>query len=106
LIDIFVHTSLRDGMPNAVLEAMACEKAVIATPVGGTKDILEDGKNGIVVNVNDANMLAEKIIELLDDREKRTSLGKNARELIASRFSPDRELRANLGVYRELGIQI
>jgi len=102
LIDVFVHPSLRDGMPNAVLEAMACEKAVIATPVGGTKDILEDGKNGVLVNVNDANMLAEKILELLEDSEKRSVLGKNARELIASRFTPEKELEANLEVYRTL----
>lgn len=54
-MDVFVHPSLRDGMPNAVLEAMACEKAVIATPVGGVVDVVEDGKkNGVLVNVNDA----------------------------------------------------
>ena len=104
LMDVFVHPSLRDGMPNAVLEAMACEKAVIATPVGGILDILEDGKNGVIVNVNDANMLAEKIVELLDNSEKRESLGKHARELIVSRFTPDKELQANLEVYRKFKI--
>jgi glycosyltransferase involved in cell wall biosynthesis len=106
LIDIFVHPSLRDGTPNAVLEAMACEKAVIATSVGGTKDILEDGKNGIIVNVNDAGMLAERILQLLDDYEKRKSLGKNARELIVNRFTPEKELEANLEVYRKLGLNM
>jgi glycosyltransferase involved in cell wall biosynthesis len=102
LIDIFVHPSLRDGMPNAVLEAMACEKAVIATAVGGIKDILEDGKNGVIVNVNDATMLAQKITELLDDPKKRESLGKNARELIVNKFTPENELEANLDVYRKI----
>ena len=102
LIDIFVHPSLRDGMPNAILEAMACEKAVIATAVGGTKDILEDGKNGAIVNVNDANMFAQKITDLLDDPKKRESLGKNARESIASKFTLEKELEANLYVYRTL----
>jgi len=104
LMDIFVHPSLRDGMPNAILEAMACVKSVIATAVGGTKDILEDGKNGVIVNVNDAGMLAEKILELLDDAEKRESLGKNARKLIVNRFTLEKELEANLEVYRKLGI--
>jgi glycosyltransferase involved in cell wall biosynthesis len=102
LMDVFVHPSLRDGMPNAVLEAMACEKAVIATAVGGIKDILEDGKTGVVVNVNDVNMLAQKITELLDHPEKRALLGKNARELIADRYTSDKELKANLDVYRKL----
>ncbi|HAV77841.1 MAG TPA: hypothetical protein DCX53_10880, partial [Anaerolineae bacterium] len=106
LIDIFVHPSLRDGMPNAVLEAMACEKAVIATPVGGIKDILQDGKNGIIVNVNDSAMLAEKIIELLDDPKKRETLGKNARELITGKFTPEKELEENLVVYKKLGLNI
>ena len=104
LIDVFVHPSLRDGMPNAVLEAMACEKAVIATAVGGTIDILEDGKNGVVVNVNDPDMLAQKITELLDGPKKRASLGKNARELIVSKFAIEKELEANLDVYRKLGL--
>lgn len=102
LIDVFVHPSLRDGMPNAVLEAMACGKPVIATPVGGIMDVLEDGKNGVIVNVNDATVLAEKILELLEDSERRSVLGKNARELIASKFTPEKELEANLEVYRKL----
>jgi len=106
LIDIFVHPSLRDGMPNAVLEAMACEKAVVATPVGGVLDILEDGKNGVIVKANDATMLAEKILELLDNPEKQTLLGKNARELIVNRFTPEKELEANLDVYQGLGIHL
>ena len=104
LIDVFVHPSLHDGMPNAILEAMACERAVIATPVGGTKDIVEDGKNGMLVNVNDADMLAERILALLDNREKRESLGKNAREFVVSKFKPEQELKANLEVYRKLGL--
>jgi glycosyltransferase involved in cell wall biosynthesis len=106
LMDVFVHPSLRDGMPNAVLEAMACEKAVIATPVGGVKDILEDGKNGVIVNVNDASMLAQEITDLLDDPKKRGLLGKNARELIAAKFTPKQELEANLDVYRKLGLKL
>lgn len=104
LIDIFVHPSLHDGMPNAILEAMACEKCVIATPVGGTKELIENGKNGMLVNVNDANALAEKILELLDDREKRESLGKNAREFVISEFKPEKELKANLEIYRKFGL--
>ena len=106
LIDVFVHPSLHDGMPNAILEAMACERAVIATPVGGTKDIVEDGKNGMLVNVNDADALAEKILALLDDDEKRVSLGKHAREFVMSEFKPEKELTANLEVYRRLGLRV
>ena len=93
-------------MPNAILEGMACERAVIATPAGGTKDIVEDGKNGMLVNVNDADALAEKILALLDDREKRESLGKSAREFVMNNFKPEKELKANLEVYRKLGLKV
>jgi glycosyltransferase involved in cell wall biosynthesis len=103
LMDIFVHPSLRDGLPNALLEAMACEKAVIATPVGGTLDLLEDGKNGMFVNVNDASALAGTINDLLENSEKRRQLGKSAREAIVSKFTLEKELEANLAVYRKLG---
>jgi glycosyltransferase involved in cell wall biosynthesis len=104
LMDVFVHSSLRDGMPNAVLEAMACERAVIATPVGGVPDILEDGKNGILVPVNDPERLAEKILGLLADPSLRSRLGKNARETITEGFTPEMELAANLDVYRKIGL--
>ncbi len=106
LMDVFVHPSLRDGMPNALLEAMACEKAVVATPVGGITDVVEDGKNGLYVCVNDANMLSEKVLELLDDSKKRSNLGKTARESILNRFTLEKELEANLNVYRKLGLKV
>ncbi|GEM_PF-233486 len=105
LIDVFVHPSLRDGMPNALLEAMACERAIVATPVGGALDVLTDGKNGMLVHVNDADALAEKIMDLLEHPEKRKILGKNARESIVDRFTTEKELEANLSVYRKLGLQ-
>lgn len=105
LMDLFVHPSLRDGMPNALLEAMACGKAVVTTPVGGALDVIEDGKNGILVNVNDANDLAEKILATLENPEKQAALGIHARETATTRFALDRELQANLQVYRILGLK-
>ena len=106
LMDVFVHPSLRDGMPNALLEAMACEIPVIATPVGGVLDVLEDGKNGLLVNVKDENSLAERILGLLDNNEKRRALGKSARESILNRFTLQKELEANLNVYRTIGLKV
>ncbi|MBE0683839.1 MAG: glycosyltransferase family 4 protein [Anaerolineales bacterium] len=106
LMDVFVHPSLRDGMPNALLEAMACEIPVIVTPVGGVLDVLEDGKNGLLVNVKDENSLAEKILGLLDNNEKRRALGKSARESILNRFTLQKELEANLNVYRTIGLKV
>ena len=106
LMDIFVHPSLRDGMPNALLEAMACEQAVIATPVGGITDVIEDGKNGILVPVDDPDRLAESIFDLLSQPVNREALAKSARETVVSRFTVQKELQANLEVYRHLGLKI
>ena len=106
LMDVFVHPSLRDGMPNALLEAMACEKSVIATPVGGIMDIVENEKNGMLIHINDENALTDKVCELLDDHEKRQRLGKAARETIEGRFTLANELKANLDVYRSLGLKV
>ncbi len=106
LMDVFVHPSLRDGMPNAVLEAMACEKAVVATPVGGVVDVVEDGKNGVLVNVNDAESLAESILQLLSQPENRRAISRSAREAVVRQFTPEKELEANLQVYKSLGLKI
>ncbi|MBK7320083.1 glycosyltransferase family 4 protein [Candidatus Villigracilis affinis] len=102
LMDVFVHPSLRDGMPNAVLEAMACGKAVIATPVGGVLDVLEDGVNGRFTPVNDAEALAQEIEALLKDEQQRKQLGEQARKTIQTAFTPQRELEANLRIYNAL----
>jgi len=105
LIDTFVHPSLRDGMPNAVLEAMACGKTVIATPVGGVTDVIEDGVNGMLVQVNDANELAEKIAKALSQPEKQEQFGRSAREAVLRRYTLENELQANLKVYESLGVK-
>ncbi len=106
LMDVFVHPSLRDGMPNAVLEAMACEKAVVATPVGGILDVVKDRENGILVPANDADSLSKAITELLSDESLRCRLGKSAREKIKKEFTTQKELDLNLTVYQSLGIRV
>ena len=105
LMDVFVHPSLRDGMPNAVLEAMACGKPVIATPVGGVPDLIKDGVNGVLVKVNDAGMLAGQILNLFENAETGKTLGRKARESILDQFAPEKELQANLSIYRQLGVK-
>ena len=67
-------------------------------------DVVSDGKNGLLVSVNDANSLAVAIGKLLSDPKKRIELGRSARKLVASKFGVEKELNANLEVYRSLGI--
>jgi glycosyltransferase involved in cell wall biosynthesis len=104
LIDVFVHPSLRDGMPNALLEAMACERAVVATPVGGIAEVIKDSENGFIVPVNDAESLSKTILQLLEDESLRCTLGKSARQTIQQNFTLHNELDLNLKVYKSLGL--
>jgi len=79
-IDIFVLASLREGLPMALIEAMAARKAVICTSVGGIPEIIRNRFNGILVPVKDVDSLAQAMITLSHDRSQITRLGSNARD--------------------------
>jgi len=102
LMDIFVHPSLRDGMPNALLEAMACEKPIVATPVGGVLDMIEDQVNGLLTPVNDVDALASAVEKILANEKLGKQLGAAARKRIAEGFTPQSEVNANLAIYNRL----
>lgn len=102
LIDIFLHPSRRDGLPNALLEAMACGKAIIATPVGGITDAIVDGESGLMVPVNDPKVLAEAVDNLLANKDLAARLGAAARAA-AARYTFKAELDGNLQIYSQLG---
>jgi glycosyltransferase involved in cell wall biosynthesis len=106
LMDIFVQPSLRDGLPNALLEAMACEKAVIGASVGGILDAVTDCENGRLVSTNNANELASTINEVLSDESLRMKLGSAARQTIMNKFTLQAELDGNLALYRQLGLKV
>ena len=74
-LDIVALTSLNEGTPLVLIEAMACARPVIATDVGGVSDIVEDGANGILVKKNDLTGFAEGLIRLIEDRGLRERLG-------------------------------
>jgi L-malate glycosyltransferase len=85
--DVVVQPSLTEGMPNAVLEAMAAKRSVVATRVGGVPDLIEDGETGRLVPPADAGALATAIAGLLADRTERLRLGSAARARVAREFS-------------------
>ena len=86
---LFVLSSDYEGMPNALLEAMALGLACISTdcPCGGPAELIENGKNGVLVPVEDEQALTAVLRELLDGAEKRAALAGAARET-AERFRP------------------
>jgi glycosyltransferase involved in cell wall biosynthesis len=73
--DLFVFPSHREGLPNALLEAMAAGLAVVTTPVGGIPSVVQTGRNGILVPPRDAARLAEAIERLLRDEPLRRKMG-------------------------------
>lgn len=101
LMDVFVHPSLRDGMPNALLEAMACGRPIVGTVAGGIPDAMGEGC-GVLVPAGDVDALAVAIAGLLDDRPRAAALGEAARARVAREFTPEREARRYLSLFREL----
>ncbi len=100
--EMFIINSLFEGLPNAVLEAMACELPVIGTAVGGTTDIIADRQTGILVDPNNATALAAAIVSLYKQKELRLSLAKKGRELIKDKFSLDKVATQYIELYRRI----
>jgi glycosyltransferase involved in cell wall biosynthesis len=94
--------SVWEGMPGAVMEAMACGVAVVATDVSGTNELVVVGETGLLVPVADPAALARALARLLDDPELRSRLGAGGRRRMEERFSLEAMLDAKERLYREL----
>ena len=102
VMDVLVLPSLYEGLPNAVLEAMAAGKPVIATRVGGTPEAVEDGVTGLLVPPRDPEALAEAIIALLQDQERAEAMGRAGRARVEKHFSVERMVQETEALYEEL----
>jgi glycosyltransferase involved in cell wall biosynthesis len=89
-MDIVALTSLNEGTPVSIIEALAAARPVISTSVGGVKDLIKDGVNGLLVRSNDHAELAKKISGLLADPLRRARLGANGRDSVMARYSKSR----------------
>jgi glycosyltransferase involved in cell wall biosynthesis len=78
---LFVLPSYNEGLPMAILEAMAAGLAVVATPVGGIPEVIRDDYNGFLVTPGDVEALAEKLAILANDRHLREVMGRRGREI-------------------------
>jgi glycosyltransferase involved in cell wall biosynthesis len=101
-LDIFVLSSDWEGMPNAILEAMAAGLPVVATAVGGTPEVVVDGITGLLVPRGDPEALRQAIARLMDDFDLRRRMGQAGRERVSSRFDIAVTARATETLYLQL----
>jgi len=86
-LDIFVLTSLWEGMPISILEAMAASRPVIATDTGGITEVIAEGKTGFLVAPGDMDKMSEKLASLLKNKDLRVRIGNNAKNSLGQDFN-------------------
>ena len=102
LMDVLVSASYAEGIPRNVMEASAMGKAIIATDVRGTKEIIEDGVNGLLIPVKDPLRLADAVDRILSDPDLSASLGSAARAKAEERMDERAFFRKMDLYYRQL----
>jgi glycosyltransferase involved in cell wall biosynthesis len=98
MFDLLLLSSHTEGLPNVVLEAMAMHVPVAATDVGGVRDLLDNGRCGVVLN-HDERTWPNYIAPLLSDSPRRVMLARRARLRIEEHFSFDRRMTKVMGIY-------
>lgn len=98
--DIFVNASDFEGMPIAVMEAMAVGTPIVATAVGGVPELIKNGVNGVLVDSGDPESLAEAISDLLEHPEQAREYANAAQSLIEEAYGLERMVRSHEDVYR------
>ncbi|MEW5958585.1 MAG: glycosyltransferase family 4 protein [Chloroflexota bacterium] len=97
--DIFVMPSLKEGLPFALLEAMAAARPIVATQVGGIPEAIEHDRCGLLVAPNNSDQLAEAILDLLNNPAKAKRLGEAAQQRAADFFSAERQHAETILLY-------
>jgi glycosyltransferase involved in cell wall biosynthesis len=100
-MDIYVNTSYQEGMPNGVLEAMACALPVVATDADGTSDLVVDGVTGFICGMGDLHALLRCCRRLIAEPALRQRLGRAGRARVQQLFSPEREAAAVEALLRQ-----
>lgn len=103
--DCFVMPSYREGFPNTVLEAGAMGLPSIVTDINGSREIIENEKNGLIVPSKNVNALYDAMERMLKDDKARKTMKDNARPMIASRFERGFVQKCQIEFYEELGIR-
>ncbi|MEX2214274.1 MAG: glycosyltransferase [Phycisphaeraceae bacterium] len=105
-MDLFCLSSLREGLPNVVLEAMSMGVPVVSTKVAGVPKMITDGENGLLVDIGDADLLTDALRKSVRDPGMRNHLATQGRSLIEKEYSFTRRMEKVKAIYdRVLGIE-
>jgi glycosyltransferase involved in cell wall biosynthesis len=99
--DVLILPSLVEGFPRVLVEAMACEKPVIATNLPGISEMVRNGENGLLIEPGNVDDIAKAITFLYNNKEKARHMGKKARETVEKKYSLDTIVISWLQIYRE-----
>lgn len=101
-LDLYVLASHREGFPRSAMEAAAMGLPIVATDIRGCRQVVEDGRTGLLVPVRDPDALAAAIGTLVDDAQRRRGMGAAARCKAVREFDDRRQVTTTLEVYRRL----
>jgi glycosyltransferase involved in cell wall biosynthesis len=104
--DIFVMSSVTEGLGTSLLDAMACGKPIIATTAGGIPEVVRDGETGLLVPPRDAAALADAIVTLLTDERTRRAMAEAGLERVRERFSVERMVQETLRLYQRVAMHV
>ena len=102
VFDIFILPSLFEGLPNVILEAMACGKPVIATNVSGIPEVVVDHQTGILIPPKDSDAIVQAIFEMLQDPGKIKMMGRMSRERVEKKFNLEGQVNAFIRLYEKM----
>ena len=102
LIDIFCLPSLHEGLGLSLMEAMASGNSCVATNVGGLKELIEDGEDGLLVRKENYGVLSDTILRLMENESLREKIASCAREKALNNFSMEENIAKTIEVYKEV----
>lgn len=103
---LFSTVSFGEGLSNSILEYMALSKPTIATPFGGSKELVFNGTTGYLVDPGDLGKITDTICELLDDPERMNEMGRAAREIVDENYTIDKMGQRYLALYSRIHIKV
>jgi glycosyltransferase involved in cell wall biosynthesis len=100
--DLFVMSSVTEGLGTSLLDAMACSKAIVATQAGGVPEVVEEGRTGFLAEPRDHHAMARSIIRLLKEEPLRRQMGEAGFARVRERFTVERMVAGTAAVYERV----